>query len=72
MTKTSGRVQLGTRLPPDLIKRLKQSAAQNNRTLSAELELAVEQYLDDQDASKLPPELLKAIEDWYKTTPGLR
>ncbi len=65
MTRRS-RIQIGATLPPDLIAQLRESAQQNNRTLSAEMELAIRQYLEDQDASQLPPELIAAIEKWYK------
>ena len=65
MTRRS-RIQIGATLPPDLIAQLREQARQNNRTLSAEMELAIRQYLEDQDASQLPPELIAAVEKWYK------
>lgn len=66
MTKKSSRIQTGASLPPDLLNRLRRSAKENGRTLSAEMELAVRHYLENQDASQLPPELIAAIEKWYK------
>lgn len=66
MPKKSSRVLTGVRLPPDLVERLRESAKQNDRTLSAEAERAIRQYLEDRDASQLPPELITAIEAWYK------
>lgn len=66
MAKSGGRIQTGARLPPELVDQLRLSAEKNGRTLSAEMELAVREYLEGQDGAELPPELIKAIETWYK------
>ena len=61
-----GRVQIGPRLPKSLVDRLKSAAERNGRTFNKELEIAVREYLDDDDASQLPQELIQAVEEWYK------
>jgi len=66
MSSKSGRIQTGATLPPDLVERLRKTAAKNGRTIGLELEMAVRQYLEEDDASQLPPELIAAIEKWYR------
>lgn len=59
----SGRVLLGVRLPQDLIDRLKASAEVNGRTIQAEMEMALERSLGDQDGDAvLSDEVERAIE----------
>lgn len=66
MSKASSRIQTGARLPPELVEQLRNSAEQNGRTLSAEMELAVRGYLEDKETGQLPPELIQIIESWYR------
>ncbi len=72
MSKGSGRIQTGARLPPELLERLRKSAELNNRTLSLEMEVAVREYLEDDEAGRLPAELIKIIENWYREKEGQR
>ena len=66
MTKKGPRIQIGARLPTDLVEQLQESARRNGRTLSAETELAIREYLEDDEAGRLPAELIKIIENWYR------
>ena len=66
MTKKGPRIQIGARLPTDLVEQLQESARRNGRTLSAETELAIRVYLETETAGTLPPELIQIIENWYK------
>ena len=66
MSRKSGRIQTGATLPADLVERLRQVAARNGRTIGLELEIAVRKYLEEDDESQLPPELIVAIEKWYR------
>jgi hypothetical protein len=59
-------VQLGARLPKDLYDRLKKSAKANNRSIGAELAVALEGYFDGQD-EVLTPEMEQAIEEKVET-----
>lgn len=55
-------VQLGARLPKELYDRLKKSAKKHNRSIGAELAVALEDYFDDQDSDVLTAEQERAIE----------
>ncbi|MEZ4539307.1 MAG: ribbon-helix-helix protein, CopG family [Chloroflexota bacterium] len=66
MAKKGSRIQVGATLPTDLVDQLREVAKKNNRTVSAEMELAIRQYIEDMDDSQLPPELLAAVEKWYR------
>jgi hypothetical protein len=55
-------VQLGARLPRDLYERLKRSAKANNRSIGAEIAVALEGYFDEQD-EVLTAEMERAIEE---------
>ena len=66
MSSKSGRIQTGATLPPDLVERLRKAAERNGRTIGMEMEIAVRQYLDDEE--QLPPELIAAVEKWYRET----
>ena len=44
-----GKEQISPRLPLSLIDRLKRTAERNRRTISAEVEIAVEEHLDKEE-----------------------
>ncbi len=66
MTKKGGRVQTGVYLDADLLERLRKAARDNGMTISSVVERSVRQYLDGEGSTELPPELIAAIEKWYK------
>lgn len=66
MSKKGPRIQIGARLPTDLVEQLYESARRNGRTISAETELAIREYLETDTEGALPPELIQIIENWYK------
>lgn len=43
--KVKGKTQIGVYLPDDLVARLRQKAEENRRGISAEVQLALEEYL---------------------------
>ena len=45
-----GKEQISPRLPLSLIDRLKKTAERNRRTISAEVEIAVEEHLNKEDS----------------------
>lgn len=66
MSQKSGRIQTGATLPADLVEQLRKTAEKNGRTIGLELEVAVRQYLENDDDSQLPPDLIAAVEKWYR------
>lgn len=72
MANKGSRIQFGARLPPELIDDLREQAARNGRTLSAETELAVREYLEGQKAIELPPEIIRSIQEWMAKQEGQR
>lgn len=60
------RVQTGARLSQELMERLKQSARKNNRTIGAEMEIAIQEYLDRENEGQLPAELVTMVEEYLR------
>lgn len=61
-----GRAPVTVRLSPELMERMREAARKNGRQLGAELELAIEQYLDGNSDSQLSPELRRLIDDYLQ------
>ncbi len=59
--QTEGKIKVGTYLDPDLVERLRKSAAENRRGISDEVSVALEFYLN-YGTESAATKLLKALE----------
>lgn len=53
MVKTNKQRQFTAYLPPELVQRLREVAKRNHRSMNAELTMALEKHLDEQEKDKL-------------------